>query len=88
MSIKLLRDKIDEIDKSLIILLGKRIQLVKDIGKIKFQQGLSIYDPNRETLMFNTLYKEAEKIGISTNLIKNIFYYIIRESYLYEKINH
>ncbi|MGP1924136.1 MAG: bifunctional chorismate mutase/prephenate dehydrogenase [Arsenophonus sp. NEOnobi-MAG3] len=86
MSAKLLqlRHQIDEIDKSLLALLAKRMQLVTRVGELKSQQGLPIYVPEREASMLEARRKEAEKIGIAPNLIEDILRRIMRESYLYE----
>ncbi|MCP5821100.1 chorismate mutase, partial [Klebsiella pneumoniae] len=35
-----LRDQIDEVDKSLLSLLAKRLQLVAEVGEVKSQHGL------------------------------------------------
>lgn len=86
MSAKLLqlRQQIDEIDKSLLALLAKRMQLVTAVGEVKSQQGLPIYVPEREASMLEARRKEAEKIGIAPDLIEDILRRIMRESYLHE----
>lgn len=45
MSVELshLREQIDEVDKSLLDLLAKRLQLVAEVGEVKSQHGLPIY---------------------------------------------
>ncbi|MFP3029527.1 MAG: bifunctional chorismate mutase/prephenate dehydrogenase [Arsenophonus sp.] len=86
MSAKLLqlRHQIDELDKSLLALIAKRIQLVTAVGELKSQQGFSIYVPEREASMLEERRKEAEKIGIAPNLIEDILRRIMRESYMHE----
>lgn len=46
-----LRDQIDEVDKALLELLAKRLELVAEVGEVKSQYGLPIYVPERESAM-------------------------------------
>lgn len=59
-----LRDQIDEVDKTLLALLAKRLKLVAEVGKVKSQYGLPIYIPERETSMLASRREEAEMLGI------------------------
>lgn len=79
-----LRKQIDEIDKALLKLLAKRMHLVTEVGEVKSQQELPIYAPEREASMLEARRKEAEKMGISPDLIEDILRRIMRESYLHE----
>lgn len=45
-----LREQIDQVDKSLLSLLEKRMQLVAEVGEVKNRHGLPIYAPDREAL--------------------------------------
>ncbi|QLB21332.1 bifunctional chorismate mutase/prephenate dehydrogenase [Vespertiliibacter pulmonis] len=78
------RDQIDLVDQKLIQLLAERFILVTEIGKIKHEQGLPIYDQKREATMIAARRKEAEKQGISADLIESILRRIMRESYVNE----
>lgn len=46
--LNLLREKIDEIDDKLLILLKERLEVSKKIGEIKKKNNMPIYDPVRE----------------------------------------
>lgn len=46
-----LRDQIDEVDKALLNLLAKRLELVAEVGEVKSRFGLPIYVPEREASM-------------------------------------
>ncbi|QJC36248.1 bifunctional chorismate mutase/prephenate dehydrogenase [Enterobacteriaceae endosymbiont of Donacia cincticornis] len=83
--INLLRDQIDILDQQLLNLLKKRLNLVKQIGLIKYKNGLPIYSLEREKNIIKLRRQEAEQKGISPNFIENILYRIINESYFYEK---
>lgn len=79
-----LRDQIDCLDKELLELLAKRLELVKQVGVVKHQHGLPIYAPQREFSMLKARREEAEKMGISPDLIEDILRRIMRESYASE----
>ncbi|CAD83697.1 chorismate mutase/prephenate dehydrogenase [Candidatus Blochmanniella floridana] len=79
-----LRSEIDKIDQSLLNLLSKRLSLVSQVGEIKSQLGLFIYDPEREKMILSQRKQEALKLGISPNLVRDILRRIMRESYSYE----
>lgn len=79
-----LREQIDEVDKSLLDLLAKRLQLVAEVGEVKSQHGLPIYVPERESSMLAARRAEAERMGIPPDLIEDILRRIMRESYARE----
>lgn len=79
-----LRNQIDEVDKSLLDLLAKRLQLVAEVGEVKSQHGLPIYVPERETAMLAARRQEAEKMDVPADLIEDILRRIMRESYTKE----
>lgn len=47
------RKQIDELDQKIVQTLNERARVVVEIGKIKQQQNLSIYAPDREKLVFD-----------------------------------
>ncbi|WP_446469632.1 bifunctional chorismate mutase/prephenate dehydrogenase [Xenorhabdus stockiae] len=79
-----LREKIDEVDKALLNLLSRRMDLVAEVGEVKSQLGLPIYAPEREASMLASRRQEAEILGISPDLIEDILRRIMRESYASE----
>ena len=60
-----LRDQIDEVDKALLSLLAKRLELVAEVGEVKSQYGLPIYVPEREAAMLASRREEAAALGCS-----------------------
>lgn len=76
-----LRDQIDDVDKSILALITKRLALVTQVGEVKSQHGIPIYDPKRETEMLASRRKEAELAGVSPNVIEDILRRLMRESY-------
>ncbi len=76
-----LRAEIDATDRELLQLLAKRLELVAQVGDVKHRHGLPVYVPERESQMLAARRLEAEKMGISGDLIEDILRRIIRESY-------
>lgn len=79
-----LRSEIDSLDRELIQLFSKRLELVSQVGKVKHQHGLPIYAPDREIAMLQARRLEAEKAGISPDLIEDVLRRFMRESYTNE----
>src|SRR5207248_5368167 len=46
------RKKIDELDRRLVELLNQRAQAAHEIGKLKKEVGMPIYEPDREQAVF------------------------------------
>lgn len=63
-----LRKKIDEIDKKIAELLGKRATEVVKIKELKKSRQLRVTDPNREKEILNNLENNYEK-----NIFQQIF---------------
>jgi len=78
MNLNELREKIDNIDSEIMILLQERASLAIEIGKIKQSQNLPVFNQKRE----QTILKEIQlkNVGpLSDTAIQNIFEVIISE---------
>lgn len=54
-SIDRLRAKVKGLDKKIVTLLNERAAVSREIGRIKAEDGLAIYDPAREAKMYDSL---------------------------------
>ena len=68
-----LRKKIDSIDEKLLELIGDRIKLMEEIGKIKKQLQLPVHDPSREKEKIEIINLQAKKSGIPAELVNKIW---------------
>lgn len=68
-----LRDQIDEVDKALLELLAKRLELVAEVGEVKSQYGLPIYVPERESAMLASRREEAAALGVPAGSYRRCF---------------
>ena len=51
------RKKIDELDRQLVELLSQRARAAHEIGKLKRDSAMPIYEPERERLVFENVRK-------------------------------
>jgi chorismate mutase len=51
------RKKIDEIDRKLVELLNQRAQAAHEIGRLKRNTNMPIYEPDREKTIFENVQK-------------------------------
>lgn len=81
---KSLRESIDEIDSKILDLLTERIELAREIGKVKTAGGEAIYAPAREIEVFKKL-DEKNAGRISQESLSAIYREIISASIAAEK---
>ncbi|HLS39560.1 MAG TPA: bifunctional chorismate mutase/prephenate dehydrogenase, partial [Ornithinicoccus sp.] len=61
------------------------LELVGEVGELKGQHGLPIYAPERERSMIAARRAEAERRGLSPDLIEDVLRRCMREAYGHEK---
>ena len=79
MNIEDWRNRIDELNDELIALLNKRAGYATEIGKIKKEQGLPVFDAVREDAVLEKV-SMMTKGPLSPESIKNIFRVIMEET--------
>ncbi|HTW49929.1 MAG TPA: chorismate mutase [Acidobacteriaceae bacterium] len=55
MDIETFRRKIDELDREIVLLISKRAAAAQEIGRLKRQTDLPVYEPNRERVIFENV---------------------------------
>lgn len=79
------RESIDELDLQLLEILNRRTAVVEEIGLIKQELGLAIYEPKREDQVFANV--TAHNRGpLGQDAVKRIFERIIDEMRTVQKI--
>lgn len=73
------RIRIDELNDEIIALLNKRATYATEIGKIKREQGLPVFDAEREQLVLEKV-SAMTKGPLTPESIKNIFQVIMQET--------
>ena len=80
-----LRKDIDLIDSQIVSLLGKRLSIVKEIGKLKLQKHLPPLDPLRWRKVLDAIVKKGKELKIDEDLLKKIYEEIHKDSLKIEK---
>jgi chorismate mutase-like protein len=72
------RERIDEVDRRLVELLNERTTVAEEIGRIKKGAELPIYEPKRETQVFDNITSH-NRGPLTEDGLKRIFERIIDE---------
>ncbi len=79
-SIEELRNDIDRIDELMVRLLNERARCACEIGRIKKDQGVEIYQPDREKQVLNHVRSVAAEGPLGPEAIARLFERIIDEA--------
>lgn len=85
MTIDEIRLKINQLDAQLLQIFNERAALALEIGEIKKQLDLPIYDPKREKLIFERM-KQENPGPLDDGAIVRMFERVIDESRRLERI--
>ncbi len=85
MDIDSIRTQIDELDDQLLDIFNRRATLALQIGEIKKEHQLAVYDPKREQRIF-TRVQQANKGPLDNSAIVRLFERVIDESRSLERI--
>jgi monofunctional chorismate mutase len=76
-----LREELNQIDGEIVGLLEKRFMITKEIGKIKGEAGIEIYQPNREKEILGRI-KEQLQVPVFEEAIIGVYTEIMKQSKL------
>jgi chorismate mutase len=81
-SIEELRSRIDVIDEQLVRLLNVRVACAVEVGRLKHEAGLPIYQPDREAQVLSAVRKSASELSgpLTAEAVVRIFERIIDEA--------
>lgn len=82
MTIDDLRRRIDELDRQLVALLNERSGCALEIGRIKRELGLEVYQPDREADVYRQVRAHSDGEGgpLGAEAVRRIFERIIDET--------
>jgi len=79
------RSRIDVVDRRIVALLNERTRIVEEIGRVKQQMEMPIYEPKREDEVFANAV--ASNPGpLSPEAVKRIFERVIDEMRVVQKV--
>jgi chorismate mutase len=79
------REEIDQLDRELLRIFNARAALALQIGEIKQQRGLPVYDPDRERRIFEAM-TTANPGPLENDAIIRLFERVIDESRRLERM--
>ena len=85
MDIDHIRKEIDRLDNELLRIFNERAALALQIGEIKKQKDLPVYDPDREKRIFDRM-QAANPGPLEDNAIVRLFERVIDESRRLERL--
>ena len=74
------RERIDQIDNMLLDLLAERMQISRELGSVKREQGLLVLQDDRYRAMLDSLCATGEGKGLSADFLRKLFETIHAES--------
>lgn len=72
-----LRSQIVELDRELVALIGRRRDLVLEIGRTKETLGLPVMDPPQEAKVVRRAAEIARELGVDEELTRDVIWRII-----------
>jgi chorismate mutase len=88
LTIEELRSRIDVIDEQLLRLLNVRVACAVEVGRLKHEAGLPIYQPDREAQVLARVKQSATELSgpLTADAVVRIFERIIDEARRAERI--
>ena len=80
-----LRDKITELDKSLLAILAKRRELATEVIHTKIAANIPVRDVERERSLIKTLINQGQEYHLDELFIKRLYQIIIEDSVLLQQ---
>ena len=82
LTIEELRSRIDKIDDELVRLLNVRVACAVEVGRLKHEAGLAIYQPEREARVLTGVRQKAAQLAgpLTADAVVRIFERIIDEA--------
>ena len=72
-----LRKRIREVDRSLVELVGERLDLVVEVGQTKAELHLPVMDPSQEARVVRRAAELARELGVDEELVRDVIWRII-----------
>ncbi len=72
-----LRTQIRQVDRELVTLIGRRRDLVLEVGKAKAHMGRPVLDPPQEAKVVRRAAEIARELGIDEELTRDVIWRII-----------
>jgi chorismate mutase/prephenate dehydratase len=78
-SLEKIRSELGKVDREILRMLNERARLAMEVGRVKSEEGLEVYDPSQETRVYSRL-QEINPGPLPSTDVKSIFREIISSS--------
>jgi len=75
--LRAIRDRIEQVDREIIALIGERVQLAREVGGVKREMGAPTLDPAREAMVVRRAGELAREAGVGDEDVRYIFWHLI-----------
>jgi chorismate mutase-like protein len=76
---------VDDVDRRLVALLNERTRVVQEIGRVKRQTNMPIYEPKREDQVFANI-SASNRGPLTEEAVRRIFERIIDEMRMIQRV--
>ncbi len=76
-ALDVMRERIMALDEELVALIGRRRDLVLEIGRMKGELGLPVLDPRREAAVVKRAAQLSRELGVDEELTRDVIWRII-----------
>ena len=76
---------VDDVDRRIVALLNERTRVVQDIGRVKRQTNMPIYEPKREDQVFANI-SASNRGPLTDEAVRRIFERIIDEMRMIQRV--
>ena len=86
-SISELREDVDELDSKMLELLGKRMEIVREMGQLKTEQNVSTLQPHRWQEILKDRIRKGEGLDLSEDFILQVMQSIHEEAIRQQEVD-
>jgi chorismate mutase len=79
------RDQIDAVDRELVRLLNERTKIVEQLGRVKSELAMPVYEPKREDQVYANIV-DTNKGPLPADALKRLFERIVDEMRTLQKM--
>lgn len=77
---------IDDLDRRIVALLNERTRVVEDIGRVKRDAEMPVYEPDREQQVFDNVRSVSNDDPLAQQAVRRIFERIIEEMRMIQRL--